>query len=95
MIEPAAYGAAVVFGPHVWNFRDTATRLVHAGAAVQITDAPSLEGIIRQLLSSAEERVRLGSAARQFVQQQQGATERTLDCLHRLLTTHAHHERAA
>ena len=26
MIEPAAYGAAVVFGPHVWNFKDTVAR---------------------------------------------------------------------
>src|SRR5205814_9916053 len=38
MIEPAAYGAAVLFGPHVWNFRDTATRLVKAGAAIQVAD---------------------------------------------------------
>ena len=33
MIEPAAYGAAVVFGPHVWNFREAATRLVMSGGA--------------------------------------------------------------
>ncbi len=38
MIEPAAYGAAVLFGPHVWNFRDTAARLVQAEAAMQIAD---------------------------------------------------------
>src|SRR6202035_1897253 len=36
MIEPAAYGAAVLFGPHVWNFRDTAARLLSAGAARQV-----------------------------------------------------------
>src|SRR6202043_3465728 len=28
MIEPAAYGAAVVFGPHVWNFKEAAAQLV-------------------------------------------------------------------
>ena len=28
MIEPAAYGAAVVFGPHVWNFKETVARLL-------------------------------------------------------------------
>src|SRR5207302_8158651 len=38
MIEPAAYGAAVVFGPHVWNFGDIAARLVERGAAVQVKD---------------------------------------------------------
>ena len=38
MLEPAAYGSAVVFGPHVWNFRDAAWRLVEHGGAVQVKD---------------------------------------------------------
>jgi 3-deoxy-D-manno-octulosonic-acid transferase len=85
MIEPAAYGAAVVFGPHVWNFRDTAERLVAAGAAVQIEDRQELEAAVRRLLEDGAERARLGSAARRFVLQQQGATDRTLDVLDGLL----------
>ena len=95
MIEPAAYGAAVVFGPHVWNFRDTATRLVDAGAAVQVADAAALEVAVCRLLADAAERKRLGTAASQFVQQQQGATERTIDCLDRLLPDRHRHEQAA
>ena len=35
MIEPAAYGAAVVFGPHVWNFKEPATRLIEQGRRVR------------------------------------------------------------
>jgi 3-deoxy-D-manno-octulosonic-acid transferase len=85
MIEPAAYGAAVVFGPHVWNFKETAARLVEAEAAIQITDVRTLESTVRRLLSDKEERERRGSAARQFVRQQQGATERTLIVLESLL----------
>jgi 3-deoxy-D-manno-octulosonic-acid transferase len=81
MIEPAAYGAAVVFGPHVWNFRDTATRLTTAGAAIQVTDAATLENTMEQLLADAAARERLGYAARQLVRSQQGATERTIDRL--------------
>ena len=34
MIEPAAYGAAVVFGPHTWNFKDVVRRLIDADAAI-------------------------------------------------------------
>ena len=35
MIEPAAYGAAVSFGPNTWNFRDiVATMLAHDAAVV-------------------------------------------------------------
>jgi 3-deoxy-D-manno-octulosonic-acid transferase len=85
MIEPAAYGAAVVFGPHTWNFQDTAERLTAAGGAIQVQDAADLEKVTRRLLADAAERHRLGQAARHFVLQQQGATERTLDCLDQLL----------
>ena len=31
MIEPAGYGVPCVFGPHVWNFKDAARRLVEVG----------------------------------------------------------------
>lgn len=86
MIEPAAYGAAVVFGPHVWNFRDTARRLVEANAALQINDAQELEIVIAQLLANPAERAHLGDNARQLVVQQQGATERTIDLLGLLIS---------
>jgi 3-deoxy-D-manno-octulosonic-acid transferase len=81
MIEPAAYGSAVVFGPHVWNFRDTATRLVEAGAAWQVSDGADLEDAVRKLLADAGQRERLGRAARAFVLAQQGATEQTVTLL--------------
>jgi 3-deoxy-D-manno-octulosonic-acid transferase len=85
MIEPAAYGAAVVFGPHVWNFKETAARLVEAGAAVQVQDEASLQHVISDLLRDAGRRERLGSNAREFVLRQQGATEQTLTVLEALL----------
>jgi len=85
MIEPAAYGAAVVFGPHVWNFKETAARLVEAGAAIQVTDAVTLENAVHHLLSDEDERRDMGSAAREFVRRQQGATEKTLAVLEQLL----------
>jgi 3-deoxy-D-manno-octulosonic-acid transferase len=85
MIEPAAYGAAVVFGPHVWNFRHDVARLLGANAAIQVGDAATLTATVRRLLGDAGERQRLGAAAREFVLRQQGATERTMDLLDRLL----------
>jgi 3-deoxy-D-manno-octulosonic-acid transferase len=85
MIEPAASGAAVVFGPHVWNFRDTVNLLLQAQAALQVPDAAELEAVICRLLANPGERARLGEAARALVLKQQGATERTIDLLDRLL----------
>jgi 3-deoxy-D-manno-octulosonic-acid transferase len=95
MIEPAAYGAAVVFGPHVWNFRDVAARLVAAGGARQVADTEELERVMAGLLDHAEERRRLGAAARDFVLQQQGATGRTVELLGSLLDLKEKPARAA
>ncbi len=85
MIEPAAYGAAVVFGPHVWNFREAAERLTEAGGAVRLSGAAALEGEVGRLLSDSAARERMGRAARDFVRSQQGATEATIDQLGELM----------
>jgi 3-deoxy-D-manno-octulosonic-acid transferase len=84
MIEPAAYGAAVVFGPHTWNFRQDVARLLEERAAVQVADAEELESAITRLLADAGERARLGAAGRRLVLRQLGATERTVALLERL-----------
>ena len=85
MIEPSAYGAAVLFGPHTWNFKQTVADLLARDAAVQVQDAIALENAVARLLCDASERQRLGAAARAFVLSQQGATERTLDELQELM----------
>jgi 3-deoxy-D-manno-octulosonic-acid transferase len=81
MIEPAAYGAAVIFGSHVWNFRDTAERLTAAGGALQVRDATELAGVVQRLCADWLERSKLGAAAHQLVLQQQGATLRTVEAV--------------
>ncbi len=81
MIEPAGYGVPTVFGPHVWNFRDAARRLVEAGGAIMISSASDLVPTFTLLLEDDAKRRDMGSAARQLVREQQGATERTLDLL--------------
>jgi 3-deoxy-D-manno-octulosonic-acid transferase len=95
MIEPAAYGAAVVFGPHIWNFRDTAVRLAAAGAARQVADAAALEAAIRELFRDTAACAREGAAARAFVTRQQGATEQTTQLLGDLLAARDNCRRAA
>jgi 3-deoxy-D-manno-octulosonic-acid transferase len=85
MIEPSAYGAAVVFGPHTWNFKQTVADLLARDAAIPVQDAAALEAAVLRLLDDAALRERLGQAARQFVLSQQGATERTLDAIQALL----------
>ena len=88
MIEPSAYGAAVLFGPDTWNFKQTVIDLLARDAAIQVQDAASLEAAVLRLLEDAALRQRLGDAAREFVLSQQGATERTLDALAALMNIH-------
>ena len=41
-LQPAAFGAAVVFGPHVWNFAEIYAALDTAHGAELITDVGKL-----------------------------------------------------
>src|SRR5205814_3569495 len=52
--------------------------------AIQVADGRGLETAVGRLLRDAEERHRLGKAAQELVRSQQGATERTLECLDQL-----------
>ncbi len=85
MIEPSAYGAAVLFGPHTWNFKQTVADLLARSAAIEVRDATALEAEVMRLLADKSMREKLGAAARAFVLSQQGATDRTLDELQRLM----------
>lgn len=81
LIEPAAYGAAVVVGPHTWNFRDVVSRFSEADALRIVHNSEELTQTLGRLLGDPIERLRLGQAGRQLVQSGQGATERTLAVL--------------
>ncbi len=85
MIEPAGYGAAVTFGPGVWNFKDTVDHLLACGGAVQVATQDELEKQIDALIRDADLRRKLGEAARQFVLSQHGATAKTIQILNQLL----------
>lgn len=87
MIEPAGYGVPCAFGPHVWNFKDAANRLVEVGGAVMVNDAAELECELAALLADADRRERMGNAARELVRRQQGATRRTLEVLEEVIAS--------
>ena len=84
IIEPAAFGRPVLFGPHMSNFQDTAQIFLDADAAVQVADEASLESELRRLLSDAGERAALGARAERVIEDHRGATARTVDTLKEL-----------
>ncbi|MBS35301.1 MAG: 3-deoxy-D-manno-octulosonic acid transferase [Thiotrichales bacterium] len=78
MLEPAALGVPVVFGPEVFNFADISRRLTEVGAARQIPDAGALAPVITELLSDANLRHSSGQQGREFVERNGGAGEQVL-----------------
>ena len=85
MIEPAAYGAAVLFGPNTQNFQDVVDDLLERGGARVVADGPSLASRLVELLDDPTTAAALGEAARRLVLSRQGATETTLGILNELL----------
>ncbi len=77
MIEPAAIGKPVVFGPHTSNFRKDVELLLAVDAVLQVRDWEELAATLARLLSDAEARKTLGERAVELIRKNQGATERT------------------
>ena len=86
MIEPAAYGAAVSFGPNTRNFRDIVAAMLDRQAAVVVHDGTEMTAFVRRCLEDPEYRTRLGERARKLVEEQLGATARTFELLDRLVS---------
>ena len=78
MLEPAALGVPVIFGPHVFNFADISRKLIEHDAAEQVHDAEQLAQRICALFADANMRHAAGQRARDFVLRNGGAGERVL-----------------
>jgi 3-deoxy-D-manno-octulosonic-acid transferase len=81
MIEPAAYGAAVSFGPNTWNFRDIVDAMLARQAAVVIRNSAELTAFVDRCLREPAYADALGRRAQSLVLEQWGATQRTVALL--------------
>lgn len=81
LLEPAFWSKAIVFGPHMHNFRDAAERFLGAGAAVQVRNPTELASEAIRLFGDAAQRGELGARAKQLLQEESGATQRILERL--------------
>ena len=81
MIEPAAYGAAVCFGPKTQNFRDVVEAMLAERAAVTVHDGEELTRFVGRCLDDPGFADRIGNVARSLVVRHQGATRRTSQLL--------------
>ena len=86
VLEPAAYGAPVLFGPGHAMSRD-AQLLLDADAAERVGDVNALGDALRRWLGSGTERAIAGDAALQVVHLGLGAAERSYAIVEALLAS--------
>jgi 3-deoxy-D-manno-octulosonic-acid transferase len=80
-VEPIKLGAAILHGPHVWNFAEIYSALDAAGGAEQVSDAGKLAIRVRAWLADPRERTAVVKAAGETVATLGGALDRTLAAL--------------
>jgi 3-deoxy-D-manno-octulosonic-acid transferase len=85
ILEAAAQGVAVVFGPHMFNFSEISELFLAEGAAVQVDSADALAEQVTHWLGDASERSRIGEAGLALVDKNRGALERLMRLVERLL----------
>ena len=80
-IEAVKLGAAIVHGPHVFNFTDVYEALDQSGGARRVDDQQAVVKQLGQLLANPDSRDAMVAASAQVVDDLGGALERTLTAL--------------
>jgi 3-deoxy-D-manno-octulosonic-acid transferase len=85
LLEPAALAKPVLSGPHLFNFLDIAAQLREAGALAEVEDAEGLAVEVQRLFELPRDAQRMADAGLAVMRRNQGALQRLLDGLARLI----------
>jgi 3-deoxy-D-manno-octulosonic-acid transferase len=94
-IEAAKLGAAILHGPHVWNFAEIYSALDNVRGAERIESVDRLVAHLAAWLNDADARARVVAAATSVVENLSGALDRTLASLDPYLMQLQLHQRAS
>jgi 3-deoxy-D-manno-octulosonic-acid transferase len=87
ILEPGSLGKPVLFGPHMFNFRDIADLFLSNKAAILVRNEEDLRDRVTDILNNPALASGLGEVARQLILQNQGATERNLQYIRKIIAT--------
>lgn len=76
VLEPAFWAKPVLFGVHMYHFRDIAEQFLAEGAAFQVSNPEQLADRTSELFSDARLREEMGGRAKQLLENGSGATKR-------------------
>ena len=86
LLEPAQWGKPVLFGPYTDHCAEIADLLIQARGGNRVLQSEDLTRQVMALFLDDTERERMGRSARLVVEENQGALQRTLEAVERLLT---------
>ncbi len=95
VLEPAVCGVPVLFGPHVDHFREPAEALLRSGGGRCLPEAAALGHEVTRLLADSAARHEMGRRAREVVEANRGALERSVALLLALLDARSPRPRPA
>ncbi len=81
LLEPAAQGSAVFFGPHTHNFAEMADNLIASGGGIRVEDGEGLFDSMKSLLMDRGRLLMAGRRAGEFVTSNSGALSRVSDMI--------------
>jgi 3-deoxy-D-manno-octulosonic-acid transferase len=84
-IEGARWGKAVIFGPHMFNFREMANIFIEGGAAVSVKSAQQLKVTLKDLLEDAARRENMAQNGKRIIDKNSGALEKTIEKIEKYL----------
>jgi 3-deoxy-D-manno-octulosonic-acid transferase len=80
VLEPAAQGKPVLFGPHMENFKDS-VQVLQGRGGIQVSTPAQLQRLADELLSRPDQLEELGTLARRAVTSIRGASARNVEHL--------------
>ncbi|NWD05856.1 lipid IV(A) 3-deoxy-D-manno-octulosonic acid transferase [Pseudomonas gingeri] len=86
LLEPAALAKPVLSGPHLFNFLEIAALMREAGALQEVDDADGLAVAVQRLFELPRDAQKMAEAGLKVMRANQGALQRLLDGLGRLLS---------
>ena len=85
LLEAAAVGKPVVFGPHMFNFQEISQMTLERGAGVQVQEQGRLAPAVADFLGNANRRDVAGEAGRKMVEENRGALAANMRILEQLM----------
>ncbi len=81
IIEPAYFGCPVIFGPHMFNFKDISEALLSSGGGIMVNNKDELYKSIFRLIKDLDYRMRMRNACYSFVQKNRGAVKKVVQLI--------------